>query len=400
MKDNNYSNWVAKFIIQPFWAAVSALFNANEKGARLILVLFTGLYGLYAIPQLGSDMYGYLHSIDNGYSLDLGGAPDYYKTIISYVISRFTHNGHILLCVFGLICGYFFSKSIQIYCESEDKNWRLAMAILLFANVYSLCILGGVRNATAFYLFFWGSMSFLIKKDYRYLFAALFSIFIHFSFIVYVAAFLFGYLINRFPAVVYILFLFSLIISFSGVGAIIGQSLHFFGDGIQNKGDIYLGAAENYKLYTTGLSGSYIRYASYGCMFLCLISSLLLKSDSSMSRYPLDYAKEDTLYRMLLCVLVLFSFSNIFSSVPHLSGRFETLCVAFTIYPVFLFTRRCSNRTVGSIFFALLIASLALTFIFEVRKTSEFTPIGLVTLPLPFVGLFETNVWELIDSIL
>lgn len=158
---------------------------------------------------------------------------DIYVPCIQYILSRFTQNGHILMAVFGVVYGFLFSKSVQIFGD-KMKDKLIFPLIILFGFFFSLATLGGVRQCTGFYLFFWGVASFIKSSDRRWLYLVVLHL--QSIFLIYLLFLLYCYFLCLREKVLtsFYLFLLSLIVSFSGLSSLISPFLSFF-DSIESQ---------------------------------------------------------------------------------------------------------------------------------------------------------------------
>ena len=122
--------------------------------------------------------------------------PDYYQAIITFLVSRFTDEGHILFLVFGIIYGYFYSRNIWIVIDRlPTKIPRYVYVLIaLFFLVCPIWNVGGVRMWTALHVFCYGALHYFIKGDKFKLVFCYLSTLVHFSFLfpaLLLAAFIF-----------------------------------------------------------------------------------------------------------------------------------------------------------------------------------------------------------------
>jgi hypothetical protein len=161
--------------------------------------IFTIFYGFtFAILQGGSDANSYrdtlieMHEAKlsfNGvvellYSEDTSYV-DILQPILTFLISLFTDNQHILFAVFGLVFGYFYSRNIAYVLDLLKGKIRpeVLMLILVFAFILPIWLINGFRMWTAAHMFLFGVMPFLAEGKKSRLWVTLLSVFMHFSFI-------------------------------------------------------------------------------------------------------------------------------------------------------------------------------------------------------------------------
>ena len=109
------------FLINPFSAFIYSLFNLKQKHAKNVLWFFIVFIGLtWSLREdSGSDsarsmgrVYDLNHSAISFFDYyEQSGDIDFLSHLISYIVSRFTDMGFVLMIVYGLIYGFFFYKA-------------------------------------------------------------------------------------------------------------------------------------------------------------------------------------------------------------------------------------------------------------------------------------------------
>ena len=105
-----------------------------------------------------------------------------------------------LIHVFAaLILGYFFTKSILLVLKNNidtEKSAVLVAFIILFLFFRSLGALNSIRMWTGMWVFFYGTYSYAITKKKKFLAVILFSIVVHFSYVIVLIPFLVSYILR------------------------------------------------------------------------------------------------------------------------------------------------------------------------------------------------------------
>ena len=191
------------FLIWPFGAFLYSLYNYDKKYLHVFLILFTGIYGYGMIATNQElDLYRYLQSaseyaripttgffkmLTGGYvtnSLGQTGGTDFYRDIVTFIISRFSNAGSVLMMTFGLVYGYLYVKCINYFLAINERKCIYSIVILLcFSTAIGLSTFAGVRYATAAMYFFFVSCFALRRKSILAWVLVCCSILIHFSFI-------------------------------------------------------------------------------------------------------------------------------------------------------------------------------------------------------------------------
>ena len=389
---NKVTGGLVAFIVAPFASAIYAVTKAGENWTFLVLALFTALFGYCAIPDPTMDFYRYLHLLDSFSPTDTSelGA-DKYVYIIASIVSTVTRDGHILMAVFGAIYGLLFAFSIQFFTDKEKKlpKFVYLFFVMLFANALSLKGLGGVRFATATFVFFIGVYNYIVTKNYKFLILVAIAPLVHFSFLIYDAIFLVFYLSKRFPHAIIWMFLISFILNVANVGSFLSQYSIFFGDEIAEKGSYYINSDldEMRKTYQGAFwtrIGVYFRYCEYIALILIYIHARKFHS-----RVHYD---SDTGLMFLFC-LVFAIFGNVLEPIPHLGLRTQGLFSSFVILPIFRYCRdnwKYKGLTMSLLTY-IIMAGGFFKIIIGIRTLVDITPVSLVFCPLPLAQITDTT---------
>lgn len=218
------------FLFSPFIGLIQAIKHYKESWAKNSVWLFVIFYGytmyqpemmdssryvaklqeLYAAPPISWDVF-----VGNFYSEETGMV-DIYQPLITYLLSLFTDNGKILLAVFGILFGYFYSRNIWLLLD-HSKNQRMTktmtVLIITFCCVVGFWNLNGVRMWTAAHIFFYGTFLLLVNGNKKGAVIAALSVLVHFSFVLPVGVLLFFYFIKIPWRILYLLFISSFFIS-------------------------------------------------------------------------------------------------------------------------------------------------------------------------------------------
>lgn len=392
INNNKVTGGLVAFVVAPFATAIYAVTKAGEKWTYLVLALFTALFGYCAIPDETMDFYRYLHLLDYFSWADTSEfGTDKYVYFVTGIVSNVTRDGHILMAVFGAIYGLLFAFSLQFFTDNENRlpQYVYLFCVLLFANSNSLKGLGGVRFATATFIFFIGVYNYIITKNYKYLILVAVAPLVHFSFIIYDGIFLAFYFAKRYPRIIVYVFLISFILNVANVGSFLSQYSMYFGSDIAEKGSDYINGdlEEMRKTYQGAFwtrVGIYFRYCEYFAL-------VLIYAHAKKHQGKINYGSDTGL--MFLFCLVFGIFGNILEPIPHLGLRTQGLFSSFLILPIFRYCRdnwqyqdltmRILTYTIG--------AGGFLKIIIGIRTITDITPISLVFCPLPFTQITDTT---------
>lgn len=392
INSNKVTGGLVAFVVAPFATAIYAVTKAGEKWTYLVLALFTALFGYCAIPDETMDFYRYLHLLDYFSWADTSEfGTDKYVYFVTGIVSTVTRNGHILMAVFGAIYGLLFAFSIQFFTDKEKKlpKFVYLFFVMLFANALSLKGLGGVRFATATFVFFIGVYNYIVTKNYKFLILVAIAPLVHFSFLIYDAIFLVFYLSMRFPHAIIYMFLISFILNMTNVGSFLSQYSMLFGSDIAERGIDYINSdlEEMKKAYQGAFwtrVGIYFRYCEY-------IALVLIYAHAKKHQGKIHY-ESDTGLMFLFC-LVFGIFGNIFEPIPHLGLRTQGLFSSFLILPIFRYCRdnwKYQDLTMRLLTYTLMAGGF-LKIIMGIRTVVDITPISLVFCPLPLTQITNTT---------
>lgn len=197
------------FMVWPFLAMISAVWNFRKPWAKNIFWAFCAFYGMtFAIgaESQSSDIVRYVAGYQalHGVQMRVGevvtyflqsGEIDILRLLISYVLSRFTDSQAVLTLVYGTIFGYFLSRNLWFILDRLEG--RIApitfLLIICFFMVNPIWSINGFRMWTAVHVFLFGLLPWLFDGEKKWLWVSVLSIMVHFSFIVPVGV-LMGYL--------------------------------------------------------------------------------------------------------------------------------------------------------------------------------------------------------------
>jgi hypothetical protein len=154
---------------------------------------------------------------------------DLYKHIISYLAGGVLRTPELIHLFGGLLLGYFFTKSVLLVLENLPKHKKgilLVAFIAFFLIVRSVSALNSLRMWTAMWVFFYGSFAYIKRKDTKYLWIIGLSIFIHFSYLLYVVPLVGAILLRRKKLIIIGLFIASFFVNvgFQQASGLIGSA--------------------------------------------------------------------------------------------------------------------------------------------------------------------------------
>lgn len=177
-------NWRDSWSKNLFWLSciyMGAVQIFQEEGSILGVGGDGGRYVLYMIEMHNSNI-----SISElAKTWYHSSTLDIYNSILSFIVSRFTDNGHILFTCYAIVYGYFYSRNIWYVLEKlpekfNRKIWILILFLFLNLPIWSLY---AVRMWTATQVYLYGALPYLLDNRKNKLIWCLLSLLFHHSFI-------------------------------------------------------------------------------------------------------------------------------------------------------------------------------------------------------------------------
>jgi hypothetical protein len=205
------------FLVSPLFGIITLLKSKSEKFITFFGTLFMGIVGSVYVYRPGSDGHTHLMNAKEEYlNLSLAdfltqifqllalqkvdGAKDIYMHSISYLSASVLQTPELIHVFSGFVLGYFFTKSVLLVLKNHlnaKKGVILIGFIVLFLFIRSVGALNSIRMWTGMWIFFYGTYSWAITKDKKYLFTILFSMFVHFSYVLFIIPAAFAYLLRH-----------------------------------------------------------------------------------------------------------------------------------------------------------------------------------------------------------
>jgi hypothetical protein len=350
--DNTQKGYlILLMFISPLLGLITLIKTKNEKILLFFGVLFFGFAGSLYVYRPGSDGDAHLSNAIHNYMdmtfreflsqfYDLitfnstSGTKDIYLHCISFMSATIFRIPELIHVFAGLILGYFFTKSALLVLKNKlnvKKSGILVAFIVLFLFDRSLGALNSIRMWTGMWVFFYGTYSYAVTKEKKYLAVILFSIVVHFSYIIVLIPFIISYLLRKrtFVLSVFYIISFGISLNFASINSLIPQSdlaesqqksniidseekAKFF----EEKAAIASEVQRNF--YITYGEGFYTKYSIVGLSFFLLFFFNNKKTDND---FNFLFASGISLY----------SFSNIVEFSPSLAGRTKTIASLFII---------------------------------------------------------------------
>jgi hypothetical protein len=351
MIDNNQKkNLILLMLISPLFGLFAMLKSRDEKVLLFFGMLFFVMIGSVFIYTPGTDGESHLQAAISEYmDMSFGaflnqfydlvtlqgstsGAKDLYLHCISFVSAAIFSTPELIHVFAGLVLGYFFTKSILLILKDKllvKKSAILMAFIFLFLSYRSLVALNSIRMWTGMWVFFYGTYSYASTQKKKYLLVILFSIIVHFSYAVILIPFLITYFLKKRTLGISIFYLisFGASLSFGSIERFIPKTALLESQQetnvISSKEDEARYAARgnlqsqrNSNFYKTYGEGFFKEKVIVGLSFILL--------------FFFNNKNADTRFNFLAASgLGLYSFANLLSFSPALSGRMKTIACVF-----------------------------------------------------------------------
>ena len=390
--------WKKSWAMNMFWLAciyMGAILIYHHEGTMLGEGMDSGRYVLTLI-NMHSNPYITFWSVLSLYQIDMNYM-DLYQQLITYFVSRFTDNGHVLFAVFATVFGFFYSRNIW-YILNKLPSKKLGILYVLFGLFFLVCPItqiNSVRMWTALHVFVYAMLPYLVEKKKSRLWLLFITPLIHFSYL-YVVIFSIIYVlipfrfktnnifVIYFAIITYIVTLFINSLSLDTVSSMMAEyspeayeeRIDWYVD--QNLLDRNQEAANANNWYLA--VGKNISNWSYS-VILVLLFPIIRK-----------YFKDNkTITNLYVFTMLISTFANITALIPS-GGRFQILASMFKLSTILLIILNIpKNITVYKIcqIFSII---LILPLIVEFRKLFDFFGINLIFGNFITAFISETNV--------
>lgn len=360
MEQNNTKS-TALFLtfIYPFAGLIYSLANWRQswaKNAFWLACIYLGVVFIY-YPEgttlgVGADGGRYVLELENFYENGFDflsvfaqyrlekGSLDFYQLLVTYLVSCFTNNGHVLFSVFAIVFGFFYSRNIWYVLDRlpNNKQGIFIFLTILFFLICPITQINGVRMWTALHVYVYALMPYLLDRDKSKLWCLALAPLIHFSFL-YVSLLGFAYVMlperlksaSRFLQLVALFtYIASLLFNSLNVDAVGGMLMEYSPESYEDRIEMYVSQdVLDRRAEGAALANWYI--AVSGILKKWTIAVLLIFLFPCMKKY---FKGEYGLNRLYLFALFLGAFANIMSLIPS-GGRFQILSMMFMV-PVIL----------------------------------------------------------------
>jgi hypothetical protein len=330
------------FLVHPFTMLLVALRSLRGRHLPNVLWAFTIFYSMSIGLEKDStsDIVRYIAQVEQLHhsTFTLQTAYEYYinsgevdiiRTVLSILISRFTDNGYILVILFGVLFGFFFSRNITFVICRLDGGLKAITLLLLFILFLLVPFweINGFRFWTATHVFLFGLLPFVFDGNKRRLIWCVITPFVfHFSFLIPLVVLAIFLLVGNRHMLLFGFFVFSIFFSEINLDRLNNVTEKYVPRKFADRSANYrtYEAVERYQEWDVGVSwhARYYRSALHWslCMFLIV---LYWKSRHFIF-------KDRRMLRLLSFIFLMYGVANFLSKLPS-GGRFVTLASMLTV---------------------------------------------------------------------
>lgn len=398
------------FLFSPFLGIVNVFKIKDEKALTFFGTLFFGLVGSVFVYIEGTDGHSHLMNAKQFYTdMSLGefftkayevvtfsatvGSTDLYLHVISFLSTSVLQSPTLIHVFAGMVLGYFFTKSVLLVLKDNlqtKKGYILLGFIVLFLLIRSIGALNSIRMWTGMWVLFYGTYSYAIKKEVKYLYVTGFAILVHFSYVVILIPVVLSYLIQKKKTLLTVVYAVSF---FTSLGFSVFQAYLPQSDLLENKqkftvidskdkAKLFADNAEkaevasaNLNFYKASGATNYLNYSIVGLTILLLFFYLKRETDTKLN--------------FLIAVGVgLYTFANLVSFSPALQGRTKTIAATFILaaaihlqltMKAYLVSQK--TKTLINIVYTLFLTSAIPMFLFQISYIFQSFSFYLLFLP-------------------
>lgn len=341
------------FLVSPFLGVIKLFKIKDEKTLTFFGTLFFGLVGSVFVYIEGTDGYSHLMNAKQYYT-DMSlteffaksfeiltfsstkGSSDPYLHIISFLSTSLLQSPSLIHVFAGFILGYFFTKSVLLLLKRNLKTKKSTILIgfiTLFLIIKSVEALNAIRMWTGMWVLFYGTYSYALTKQKKYVFVILFSVFIHFAYAVILIPVIAAFVLKKQSKIVVALYIFSFITTsnFSFIEKYIPKSdllqkrqstyvidskdkiKRFKKDNVNYQKD--LASSNFYKNYG---QSNYLNFSVVGLSIILCFFYLQKESDININF-------------LVSTGILLYSFANLVAFSPELQGRSKIIAATFIL---------------------------------------------------------------------
>jgi hypothetical protein len=253
---------------------------------------------------------------------------------ISYLSASVLQTPELIHVFSGFVLGYFFTKSVLLVLKNHlttKKGAILIGFIVLFLFIRSIGALNSIRMWTGMWVFFYGTYSWALTKDKKYLFIILFSIIVHFSYVIFIIPAAFAYLLRHRKYILISIYILSFFASlnFSFIESYLPQTSLVESQTQSNVIASEADATRYAKRYDEQNRGNQNFYKKYGPGFYQTFNIVGLTL--ILFLFYLNKQIDSSLTFLISIGVGIYTFSNFLEFSPSIQGRGQMIASLFIL---------------------------------------------------------------------
>jgi len=308
-----------------------------------LFAIFYGFTFSVGIESQGADIVAYMSDIPklNYLNLDLNGILVYYassneadilRTLLAFLVSKFTANGFYLVIVYSIIYGYFFSRNMWYVLDRLKGNTKFFTKILLFTLFLAIPLwnMNGFRFWTAAHVFIYGLLPFVFEQNRRSLIWCFVTPFvIHFSFLIILIPLVLYLVLGNKIKLYYVFFIVTLFFSEFNISQFNDVVNTYAPQQMAERARVYTGEEKVAELREEGRLNQHqawhANYYGLGVKIPLMVFLIMIYWSNKKTIY-----KDEYLLRLLSFVLLFYGFANLLNTIPS-GGRFTSIANLLTL---------------------------------------------------------------------
>lgn len=319
---------------------------------------------------------------------------DILHPLITYIVSQVTTRPTVLMAVFALIFGFFYSRNLWLVLRHANGNITLGVLLFLitFALINPIWNINGFRMWTAGQMFLYGMLSFLLQGDSKKLIWTILAPLMHFSYFVLLLLLPVHFVFKNRLSLYFYFFILTSFIKELDLQAI-SSGLAFLPHVFQVRISSYTNP--DYIESVANAASEYNWYILFSRKALSWVTYAMAIGIYSFYRKSIE--KNKVLLSLFAYSLFLYGCANIFQLVPS-GGRFLSvaLCFCFAFFSIFLAVTPSSRVLSG-----ITLASFPLLLLFglvSIRTGMDYYGLSVV-IGNPVISILFTDDTPLIEVI-
>lgn len=299
------------------------------------------------------------------------GVRDLYEFLLYWMVNQFSSNIHVFWMIASAIYAFFYVKSLSFILDDiRFKSCFMGlMIVLMFTMPQPIFTVTGLRFWTAGWLAILCTLQVFLNRNYKYCLVLLLTPFIHVMFWIYVALFIISWIFiatgKTCEKLLIVAFSLSFPFSYLSMSFLEAINISFLPSNLQMMLSTYTSKEMIEEFNTREGSGWFWLNEVFDIIlnsYYLIMSYILIVHRHIISRQ--EYKN------LFLFVLIIYSFANFTSVIPHLGLRFQGF--AKILLPLLWFKILGLNRYKLFIYSYLLCASF---YIFKIRLMIHYASV-------------------------